>query len=292
MFTQLTQEKFKEFLTLINKLKSRNHSLEHKVARQYLGHIILSVSLQLSDIRGLKWTDVYPLGYLQGHTDRRQKARGWRPHSVVGASCCCWGLPSVQASGDTWEPRSAGPCTPSGAAPAALYPRCSSESLASAAAAARTSSTRPAKTKAAGKLGENGGRGHLMCFTDYIPLKSVGEKEKPFRCDGTGLTHGTCCLRPSISCFTQLNTARYTSSSDGTLRLSLEIRSRTWMKTTKLMGRDVVQDHLQEQHSAVVLANSDCKSFMTKCVIVQEVCCPLLSPSLIGLLICFTLTDW
>lgn len=43
------------------------------------------------------------------------------------------------------------------------------------------------------------------------------------------LTHGTCCLRPSISCFTQLNTARYTSSSDGTFRLSLEIRSRTWV---------------------------------------------------------------
>lgn len=61
------------------------------------------------------------------------------------------------------------------------------------------------------------------------------------------LTHGTCCLRPSISCFTQLNTARYTSSSDGTLRLSLEIRSRTWMEKTKLMGRDILYNHLQEQ---------------------------------------------
>lgn len=44
------------------------------------------------------------------------------------------------------------------------------------------------------------------------------------------LTQGTCCLRPSISCFTQLNTARYTSSSEGTLRLSLEIRSKTWFR--------------------------------------------------------------
>lgn len=41
------------------------------------------------------------------------------------------------------------------------------------------------------------------------------------------LTQGTCCLRPSMSCLTQLSTARYTSSSDGTFRLSLEIRSNT-----------------------------------------------------------------
>lgn len=41
------------------------------------------------------------------------------------------------------------------------------------------------------------------------------------------LTLGTCCLLLSTSCLTQLSTARYTSSSDGTLRLSLEMRSST-----------------------------------------------------------------
>lgn len=74
------------------------------------------------------------------------------------------------------------------------------------------------------------------CFTDYSQTKK--------HCV---LTQGTCCLRPSISCFTQLNTARYTSSSDGTLRLSLEIKSRTWMEKTKQMGRDILCDHLQEE---------------------------------------------
>lgn len=53
------------------------------------------------------------------------------------------------------------------------------------------------------------------------------------------LTQGTCCLRPSISCFTQLNTARYTSSSDGTLRLSLEIRSRTWVNKTGVVNNEL-----------------------------------------------------
>lgn len=57
--------------------------------------------------------------------------------------------------------------------------------------------------------------------------------------DVASLTQGTCCLRPSISCFTQLNTARYTSSSDGTLRLSLEIKSKTWGQKAKLSGRDI-----------------------------------------------------
>lgn len=59
------------------------------------------------------------------------------------------------------------------------------------------------------------------------------------------LTQGTCCLRPSISCFTQLNTARYTSSSDGTLRLSLEIKSRTWIAKTKHIGRVKLYYRLQ-----------------------------------------------
>lgn len=43
-----------------------------------------------------------------------------------------------------------------------------------------------------------------------------------------GLTLGTCCLRVSTSCLTQLRTARYTSSSEGTFRLSLETNSSTW----------------------------------------------------------------
>lgn len=71
-------------------------------------------------------------------------------------------------------------------------------------------------------------------------------KLKQIKCDGnspgygeTSLTHGTCCLRPSISCFTQLSTARYTSSSDGTLRLSLEIKSRTWMRKQTRWGKTV-----------------------------------------------------
>lgn len=46
------------------------------------------------------------------------------------------------------------------------------------------------------------------------------------------LTRGTCCRRLSMSCFTQLSTARYTSSSDGTFRLSLEIRSSTFTTQT------------------------------------------------------------
>lgn len=84
--------------------------------------------------------DVYPVGYLEVYTDQQQKALGWHPHSAAGVSCCCWGLPSAQASGDTWGPRSADPYTPSDDVPTALYPRCSSGSLASAAEAGHTSS--------------------------------------------------------------------------------------------------------------------------------------------------------
>lgn len=171
---------------------------------------------------------MYPSGYLQGHTDQQQRAQGWRPRNAAGVSCCCWELPSAQASGDTWAPRSAGPCTPSGDAPAAPCPRCSSESLASAAAAAHTSLT---------------GRGRRIVGSELEA--SVGKQRKCDVCLSRGiiwlnkmsatypLTHGTCCLRPSISCFTQLSTARYTSSSDGTFRLSLEIRSRTWVEWGK-----------------------------------------------------------
>lgn len=83
---------------------------------------------------------VYPNGYLQMHTDQRRRAQGWRLHSVVGASGCCLRHPSAPASGDTLGPRLAGLCTPSGDAPAAPCLRCSSESLASTMAAARTSS--------------------------------------------------------------------------------------------------------------------------------------------------------
>lgn len=149
---------------------------------------------------------MYPSGYLQRHTDRRQRARGWRPRSGAAASCCCSGRPAAPASGGTSGPRSAGPCTPSGVAPAAPCPRCSSGSLAAAAAASRTSS--------AGR----GGKGLWVS----LKWKRIGSFTA-----GNGPTQGTCCRRPSMSCFTQLSTARYTSSSEGTLRLSLEIRSRT-----------------------------------------------------------------
>lgn len=58
------------------------------------------------------------------------------------------------------------------------------------------------------------------------------------------LTLGTCCLLLSTSCLTQLSTARYTSSSDGTLRLSLEMRSSTCREGRK---RQVSAGAAQEQ---------------------------------------------
>ena len=131
---------------------------------QAISNLIMTSVLLSHDCKNALWVmweakvnscvaKVYPDGYLQGHTDQRRRAQGWRPHSVVGAFCCCWGLPSAQASGGTWGPRSAGPCTQSGDAPEALYPRCSSGSLASAAAAAHTSSTNRDRREVGVELG-------------------------------------------------------------------------------------------------------------------------------------------
>lgn len=64
-----------------------------------------TVAHYVSDIKSLKWIEVYPIGYLQLHTDQQQKAQGRRRHSGVDVSCCCWALLSARASGDTWEPR-------------------------------------------------------------------------------------------------------------------------------------------------------------------------------------------
>lgn len=73
-------------------------------------------------------------------TDLRRRGPDWLPRSDAVGCGCYWARPSAQASGDTSVPRSAGLCTRSGDAPAALYPHYSSGSLVSAGADAHTSS--------------------------------------------------------------------------------------------------------------------------------------------------------
>lgn len=88
-----------------------------------------------------------------------------------------------------------------------------------------------------GKLSRSAGRADSLLLPRTLPSGHLAASSSPIfpprQRLGAGLnpaeplTLGTCCLLLSTSCLTQLSTARYTSSSDGTLRLSLEMRSST-----------------------------------------------------------------